>query len=50
MKRSDTIIPIDNIGKLVIDPSLGWVFSPVGYIEELQLLVVRATPIDWDTN
>lgn len=48
MKRGDTIIPIDNSGKAVVDPSQGWKFSPTGYISEMQLLVVQAEPVDRD--
>ncbi|MBU2052148.1 hypothetical protein KKH13_02985 [Patescibacteria group bacterium] len=50
MQKGDTVIPVDNTGEAVVDPSQGWLFSPAGYIQEMQLLVVQATPVDRDTN
>lgn len=42
LESSDTRIPIDNKNKMFVDPAQSWFFSPAGYIDTMQLLVVRA--------
>ena len=49
-KQSDTRIPIDTENSMFVDPSQGWLFSPTGYIPNLQMLVVKASQVDRDIN
>lgn len=48
LESSDTHIPIDTNGQMAVDPAQSWLFSPSGYIPEMQLLVVRADHVDRD--
>jgi hypothetical protein len=45
---SGTKIALNNEHTMFIDPAQGWLFSPSGYIPDLQMLVVRADNIDRD--
>lgn len=47
-KKSDTRIPIDTKNSMSVDPALAWKFSEVGYISNLQTLVVRADKVGQD--
>lgn len=45
---SDTRIPVDNKGKMFVDPAQGWFFSLEGLYPKQQLLVIRADHLDRD--
>ena len=48
LEQSDTRIHIDNKAEMFVDPAQSWFFSPAGYIDTMQLLVVRANHADRD--
>lgn len=48
MEQSETIIPVDTKGTMVVDPAQSWQFSPAGYIPDMHMLVVRADHVDRD--
>ena len=48
LKSSDTRIHIDNKAEMFVDPAQSWLFSPAGYIDAMQLLVIRADHVDRD--
>lgn len=49
-EKSGTQIPVDTKYTMFVDPAQGWLFSPAGYIPDLQMLVVRADKINPDEN
>ncbi|MCJ7827916.1 hypothetical protein MUP65_02100 [Patescibacteria group bacterium] len=47
-RRSDTRIALDTRKGVVVDPAASWRFLPAGYIDDLEMLVVRAERPDPD--
>jgi hypothetical protein len=47
-KGSDTRIYTDTKAKTFVDPALTWEFSPAAYIDNMQILIVRADSVNRD--
>lgn len=48
LKQSDTRIHIDNKAEMFVDPARSWSFTPVGYDNARQVLIVKANQVDRD--